>query len=89
LTALRTRVRKSAIGSVVGIESDTPVVDQDQVLPAGLSKARDLTFQGKPSKANAANTKLPIVRPRPSADIAAVVLPDLEFRRSFCLNNHC
>src|SRR5437773_1578349 len=69
MIALRIRVRKSAIGSVMGSLS-----------PARLDDARDLATQRQPTEADAAHLELAQIRARPAADLAAVLPANLELR---------
>src|SRR5688572_24567905 len=73
-SALRTRVRKSAIGSVI--------VMVGALLPARLGEAGDLTLVGDLAQADSAEAELAQVRARAAAAPAAVVIPHLELRRA-------
>src|SRR3970282_986686 len=77
--ALRMRVSRSAIGSVIDISS--------RLLPAGLDDARHLAPDGELPEADAAPLGLPEIPPRPAADLAAGVGPRLELRRALLLHD--
>src|SRR4051812_49797860 len=67
---LRMRARKSAMGSVI---------DMDSVLsPARLDDARDVAAQGELAEAEPAHLELAEIRPRPAAALAAALDADLE-----------
>src|SRR6478609_6820680 len=65
--ALRTRVRKSATGSVI-----------DMRLPAALRHARDVAVVREVAQADPAHLELAVHRARAAAAAAARVLPGLE-----------
>src|SRR5215471_6157277 len=67
MMALRIRVRKSAIGSVMASLS-----------PARFDDARDLAAQRQPTEADAAHLELAQITARPAAYLAAVVLAHFE-----------
>src|SRR5579885_2769744 len=77
--AFRMRVSMSAIGSV--IMGGRP-------LPARLDDARDLAPERQRAETDAAESELPDERTRPPAEVAAVVLLHLEFRRALRLDDH-
>src|SRR5437868_1514683 len=60
--ALRMRVSMSASGSVIMAVSPSP---------ACLLDARDQAIAGHPTKTNPADAELPVVGPRPAAQLAA------------------
>src|SRR2546422_1337078 len=74
--ALRTQVRKSAIGSVTDMSPPASL----SRLPAGLHDARDLARQGELPEADPAESKTPEIGARPPATAAAIVAADLELR---------
>src|SRR3970282_1626402 len=76
--ALRMRVSRSAIGSVIDISS--------RLLPAGLDNARHLALEGELPEADAARLELPEIPARPAADLAAGVGPRLELWRGALLS---
>src|SRR3954470_2218284 len=69
--ALRIRVRKSAMGSVI-----------DMVLPAALGHPGDEALVGELAQADPADAELAVHGPRTAAAAAAGVLPGLELRRA-------
>src|ERR1700758_4170772 len=75
--ALRIRVRKSAIGSVI---------DMLRLLPGGLSHPGDLTIVGELAQADAAQPELAVDRMRTAAAIAASICTCLELRWARLLN---
>src|SRR5947208_2268405 len=79
-TALRTRVSMSAMGSVIMAFCSG--------LPARLYDARDLAAQRSLAEADPAHGKASHVRPRSSAQPAAIVLLDWELRRPQGLGDH-
>src|SRR5689334_20921569 len=74
--ALRMRVKRSAIGSVIIIA----------ILPARLDQSRDMAFAGVIPEADAAHAEAAEKRPRAAAQRAAVILPHLEFIGPFRLD---
>src|SRR5574342_612010 len=73
---LRIRVNMSAIGSVtVAIRHS---LSRPAASPGGLHDARNLAPQRQPAEAEPAELELPDVAPRPPAQPAARVAPDLE-----------
>src|SRR5947209_7838423 len=68
--ALRSRVRKSAIGSVIDMRS-----------PAALRHAGDVAIVGELAQADAAQAEALVHRPRAAAAAAARVTPGLELGR--------
>src|SRR5512136_605215 len=70
-TALRMRVRKSAMGSVIVIAHP---------LPARLGHAREVALQGQLAETQAAQLELADVGARTTAQFAAVAVPDAELR---------
>src|SRR5579859_1240620 len=100
--ALRTRVRKSATGSVRLIVSPyslrCPFVPADREtsgseLPTRLRDAGDLALEGQTAETQAADAELPQKCARTSAQLAAVVLAARELRLprvfdSFCCRCH-
>src|SRR5580704_14660303 len=79
--ALRTRVRKSAIGSVIDMFSCAlgSWLSWRQ-LPGGLRHPGDLTVVGEVAKADAAHAELLVNRARPAATGAASICTCLELR---------
>src|ERR1700752_1942369 len=75
--ALRMRVRKSAIGSVI---------DMAWLLPGGLRHPRDLTVVGELAQADAAQPELAVHRMRTTAAVAASICTCLELRRARLLD---
>src|SRR5664280_3073460 len=71
-TALRIRVRRSAIGSVIVITHP---------LPARLGHAREVSLQGELAEAQPAKLELAHVRARAAAELATVAVPHAELRR--------
>src|ERR1700730_9418523 len=78
--ALRTRVRKSAIGSVIAMGL--------LLLPGGLRHPRDLTVVGKLAKADAAYPELAVHRARATATGAASIETRFELGRARLLDAH-
>src|SRR3989442_9766719 len=76
--ALRTRVSRSAMGSLLIGAS-----------PARLDHARHLTPEGVLAEAEAAQAELPEVPARPAAEPAAVVGPCRELRRALGFHDQC
>src|SRR5918998_927256 len=70
---LRIRVRKSAIGSVIDM--------RPLLLPARLRQSGDVTLVGHLAQADPAQAELAVVRARPAAAAAAVVLARLVLGR--------
>src|SRR2546423_1850513 len=70
--ALRTRVSRSAMGSVIALIRSP--------LPATLRDAGNQAPERHLPEADPAQAELPEVAARPPADVAAVVLPHLELR---------
>src|SRR6266542_7045911 len=71
--ALRMRVRRSAIGSLIDMVA--------RPLPARLDHARHLALQGELPEADPAQLELPEKPARPAAQLAAAVDARLELRR--------
>src|SRR5512134_3569124 len=71
--ALRIRVSRSAMGSVIDIGSSP-----SPGLPARLDDPGDVPLQGQGAETDAAHLELPQKPPRPPAEGAAVVLPHRE-----------
>src|SRR5438093_3141774 len=74
------RVSMSAIGSEMFMER--------YLLPARLHDAGELAVQRQLAEADAAEAELPHVGARPPAEVAAVVLLDLELWRPLGLDDH-
>src|SRR5215468_1692837 len=70
--ALRMRVSRSAIGSLI---------DMARLLPAGLDHARHLALEGELPEAEAAELEFPQKAARPPAQLAAAVGARLELGR--------
>src|SRR3954451_23268158 len=81
LIALRTRVRKSDIGSVIDM-----VVLGFGVLPGGLRHPGDLSVVGELAQADAAHPELAIDRARTPAAVAASIGAGLELGRARLLD---
>src|SRR3990170_5140086 len=90
--ALRMRVSMSAMGSVTFMAGSLSALGPEpsgspsrrttnSSLPARLLDARQLTLQGQPSEADAAEGEEAHVRPRPPAKAATVLLPRLVLGR--------
>src|SRR5512137_1412203 len=73
--ALRIRVSRSAIGSVIGIGCPP-----SPGLPARLDDPGDVSLEGQRPEADAAHLELPQERPGPPAEGAAVVFPHRKLR---------
>jgi hypothetical protein len=80
--ALRTRVNRSAIGSVI-------IFAKILYLPTGFGDTRDLTFQREISETDTADTEPSQVGPWATATIASVVGPNFELRLPLRLYNEC
>src|ERR1700723_281603 len=91
--ALRTRVSKSAIGSVFILPrlrfSLRKSKNQIRKLPARLGHAGNLTFQREAAETDAAHLELTQERARASANPAAVPPAHLELRRFLLLCELC
>src|ERR1039458_2439958 len=68
--ALRTLVRKAAMGSVVDMSGGSLLARGVGVLPGGLRHPGDLTVVGELAQADAAHPELAIHRARTSASVA-------------------
>src|SRR6185369_16322870 len=79
LHALRMRVRRSAIGSVIIVESS---------LPARLDEPGNQALQGKVAHADAAELEAPVHAARTSALLAAGVSANGELGLPFGLDDH-
>src|SRR5262245_49201295 len=79
--ALRMRVSMSAIGSVI--------IGRSLLSPARLGQAADLAGVGEVAHADAAQTELPVHRPRPAAAAATGVGAHLELRLGLLLVDQC
>src|SRR5580704_13445060 len=91
--ALRTRVSKSAIGSVFILPrlcfSRRTSKSQTRKLPARLGHAGNLALQRKAAETDAAHLELAQKRARASANPAAVAPANLELRRLLLLCELC
>src|SRR6186997_2420429 len=76
--ALRMRVRRSAMGSVIIPRAS---------LPARLDHARHLALEGQLPEAESAGLELPQVAAGTAADLAAAVAPRLELRGALRLHD--
>src|SRR5688572_18513263 len=76
-SALRMRVARSAIGSVM-VMARIPWAPGGS--PGRLLHARDLSLERERTEAETAAAELAVVGPRAAAQVAAVVLADLELR---------
>src|SRR6266702_6934092 len=77
--ALRMRVRRSAMGSLIDM---TP-----RLLPARLDHARHLALEGQLPEADPAQLELPEVPARSPAQPAALIGPRLELGRALLLHD--
>jgi hypothetical protein len=56
--------------------------------PTGFDHAGDLTLEGQLPETDTAHSKFAQVGARPTTELAAVIGPDLEFRRPHLFGNH-
>src|SRR5580693_5085055 len=86
--ALRMRVRKSAMGSVMDMEcSDLKWFSKGRLrLPGGLRHSRYEAVMGQLAQADATNSELAVHRVRASAAVAASICTCLVLRRARLLD---